>query len=105
MANICDLNSVAEVSDGCLLGQVEVLQEEVLLRQQEVQTDSLLLAGLQEDMGPLLQQNGSHECVISAVQVNTQFDCQFVSKSITILRILLCQSMKTHLCLSVVSGL
>ncbi|XP_039671673.1 TNF receptor-associated factor 5 isoform X2 [Perca fluviatilis] len=48
--------------------QVEVLQEEALLRQQEVQTDSLLLAALQKKMRPLQQQNSSHEHLVSAAQ-------------------------------------
>ncbi|XP_070684369.1 TNF receptor-associated factor 5 [Pempheris klunzingeri] len=48
--------------------QVEVLQEEALLRQQEVQTDSLLLTGLQKEIRPLLQQNSSHEHIISTAQ-------------------------------------
>lgn len=58
------------ISDCCLLGQVEVLQEEALLRQQEVQTDGLLLAGLQKEIRPLLQQNSSHEHMVSTAQVN-----------------------------------
>lgn len=53
----------------CLHGQVEVLQEEALLRQQEVQTDSLVLAGLQKKIQPVLQQSSSHEHVISTAQV------------------------------------
>ncbi|XP_051238121.1 TNF receptor-associated factor 5 [Dicentrarchus labrax] len=48
--------------------QVEVLQEEALQRKQEVQTDSLLLAGLQKEIRPLLQQNGSHELIVSTAQ-------------------------------------
>ncbi|XP_070841484.1 TNF receptor-associated factor 5 [Chaetodon trifascialis] len=48
--------------------QVEVLQEEALLRQQEVQTDSSLLAGLQKEIRPLLQQNSSHEHIVSTAQ-------------------------------------
>nr|XP_046233053.1 TNF receptor-associated factor 5 [Scatophagus argus] len=48
--------------------QVEVLQEEALLRHQEVQTDSLLLADVQEEIRPLLQQNSSHEHIISTAQ-------------------------------------
>ncbi|XP_029316601.1 TNF receptor-associated factor 5-like isoform X2 [Cottoperca gobio] len=48
--------------------QVEVLQETALLRQQEVQTDSLLLAGLHNKIRPLLHQNSSHEHVVSAAQ-------------------------------------
>ncbi|KAM9363295.1 TNF receptor-associated factor 5 [Symphorus nematophorus] len=48
--------------------QVEVLQEEALLRQQELQTDSLQLAGLQKDVIPLLQQNRSHEHIVSTAQ-------------------------------------
>ncbi|XP_018545111.1 TNF receptor-associated factor 5 [Lates calcarifer] len=48
--------------------QVGVLQEEVLLRQQEVQTDSLLLTGLQKKIRPLLQQSSHHENVISTAQ-------------------------------------
>lgn len=58
-------------SDCCLLGQVEVLQEEALQRKQEVQTDSLLLAGLQKEIRPLLQQNGSHELIVSTAQVTS----------------------------------
>lgn len=48
--------------------QVEVLQEEAQLRQQEVQTDSLLLTDMQKKIRPLLQQNSSHEHIISAAQ-------------------------------------
>ncbi|XP_031153005.1 TNF receptor-associated factor 5 [Sander lucioperca] len=48
--------------------QVEVLQEEALLRQQEVQTDSLLLAALQKKIRPLQQQNSSHDHMVSAAQ-------------------------------------
>ncbi|XP_042341193.1 TNF receptor-associated factor 5 isoform X2 [Plectropomus leopardus] len=48
--------------------QVEALQEEALLRQQEVQTDSLLLAGLHKKIRPLLQHSGSHEELVSAAQ-------------------------------------
>uniref|UniRef100_A0A3Q3MW60 TNF receptor-associated factor n=1 Tax=Mastacembelus armatus TaxID=205130 RepID=A0A3Q3MW60_9TELE len=48
--------------------QVEVLQEEVLQRQQEVQTDGLLLAGVQRKIQPLLQQSSEHEYAISAAQ-------------------------------------
>nr|XP_020475958.1 TNF receptor-associated factor 5-like [Monopterus albus] len=48
--------------------QVEVLQEGALQRQQEVQTDSLLLAGLQRRIRPLLQQSINHEHVVSAAQ-------------------------------------
>lgn len=58
------------ISDCWLLGQVEVLQEEALLRQQEVQTDGLLLAGLQKDIRPLLQQNSSQEHTVSTAQVS-----------------------------------
>lgn len=47
--------------------QVEVLQEEALLMQPEVETDSLLLAGLQKKIRPLLQQN-SREHIVSAAQ-------------------------------------
>ncbi|XP_071359242.1 TNF receptor-associated factor 5 [Trachinotus anak] len=48
--------------------QVGVLQEEALLRQQEVQTDSLLLAGLQKKIRPLLQQSSCHEHIVSTAQ-------------------------------------
>nr|XP_020514021.1 TNF receptor-associated factor 5-like [Labrus bergylta]XP_020514022.1 TNF receptor-associated factor 5-like [Labrus bergylta]XP_020514023.1 TNF receptor-associated factor 5-like [Labrus bergylta]XP_020514024.1 TNF receptor-associated factor 5-like [Labrus bergylta] len=48
--------------------QVEVLQEEALLRQQEVQVDGLHLAGLQKKIGPLQQQTSSHEHIVSAAQ-------------------------------------
>ncbi|KAG7460558.1 TNF receptor-associated factor 5-like, partial [Solea senegalensis] len=48
--------------------QVEVLQQEVLLRQQEVQADNLLLAGLQKKIRPLLQQTDIQECDVSASQ-------------------------------------
>lgn len=61
-------------SDCCLVGQVEVLQEEALLKQQEVQTDNFLLAGLQKNIRPPLQQNSSLEHIVSTAQVNTQFD-------------------------------
>lgn len=54
-----------------LLGQVEVLREEALLMQQEVQTDGLLLAGLQKTIRPLLQQKDGRELTVSAAQVNT----------------------------------
>ncbi|XP_036961915.1 TNF receptor-associated factor 5 isoform X1 [Acanthopagrus latus] len=55
-------------SNAHLEQQVEVLQEEALLRQQEVQTDGLLLAGLQKDIRPLLQQNSSQEHTVSTAQ-------------------------------------
>ncbi|XP_044045280.1 TNF receptor-associated factor 5 isoform X5 [Siniperca chuatsi] len=48
--------------------KVEVLHQEAQLRQQEVQTDSLLLAGLQKKIRPLLQQNSSHEHIVSTAQ-------------------------------------
>ncbi|XP_049899692.1 TNF receptor-associated factor 5 isoform X2 [Epinephelus moara] len=48
--------------------QVELLQEEALLRQEEVQTDGLLLAGLQKKIRPLLQHNSSHDHLLSAAQ-------------------------------------
>ncbi|XP_034535361.1 TNF receptor-associated factor 5-like [Notolabrus celidotus] len=48
--------------------QVEALQGEALVRQQEVQTNGLLLAGLQKKMVPLLQQSSSHENAVSAAQ-------------------------------------
>ncbi|KAK5865509.1 hypothetical protein PBY51_019775 [Eleginops maclovinus] len=48
--------------------QVEVLQETALLRQNEVQTDSVLLAGLQKKIRPLLQHNSSQDHIVSAVQ-------------------------------------
>ncbi|XP_031719139.1 TNF receptor-associated factor 5 [Anarrhichthys ocellatus] len=48
--------------------QVEVLQEEALLMQPEVETDSLLLAGLQKKIRPWLQQNNSREHIVSAAQ-------------------------------------
>ncbi|XP_040042804.2 TNF receptor-associated factor 5 isoform X1 [Gasterosteus aculeatus] len=48
--------------------QVEVLREEALLMQQEVQTDGLLLAGLQKTIRPLLQQKDGRELTVSAAQ-------------------------------------
>ncbi|XP_037327880.2 TNF receptor-associated factor 5 isoform X1 [Pungitius pungitius] len=48
--------------------QVEVLREEEALMQQEVQTDGLLLAGLQKTIRPLLQQNQDQELTVSAAQ-------------------------------------
>ncbi|XP_041641836.1 TNF receptor-associated factor 5 [Cheilinus undulatus] len=48
--------------------QVELLQEEALLRKQELQTDSLHLAGLQKKVRLLLQQTSNHEHVFSAAQ-------------------------------------
>ncbi|XP_074485892.1 TNF receptor-associated factor 5 isoform X1 [Sebastes fasciatus] len=48
--------------------QVEVLQEEALLKQQEVQTDNFLLAGLQKNIRPPLQQNSSLEHIVSTAQ-------------------------------------
>ncbi|XP_068444789.1 TNF receptor-associated factor 5 [Clinocottus analis] len=48
--------------------RVEVLQEEALLMQQEVEADGSLLAGLQERILPLLQQNISCEHKVSAAQ-------------------------------------
>uniref|UniRef100_A0A3Q0SHX3 TNF receptor-associated factor n=1 Tax=Amphilophus citrinellus TaxID=61819 RepID=A0A3Q0SHX3_AMPCI len=48
--------------------QVEVLQEEALLRQQEAQTNSLLVAGLQKQIRPLLQQSSNHEHMVSMAQ-------------------------------------
>ncbi|XP_044045279.1 TNF receptor-associated factor 5 isoform X4 [Siniperca chuatsi] len=55
-------------SNSHLEQQVEVLHQEAQLRQQEVQTDSLLLAGLQKKIRPLLQQNSSHEHIVSTAQ-------------------------------------
>ncbi|KAK2817561.1 hypothetical protein Q5P01_025752 [Channa striata] len=55
-------------SNSHLEQQVEVLQEEALLRQQEVQADSLLLAGLQKQVRPLLDQSSSHERIVSTAQ-------------------------------------
>lgn len=57
------------------MGQVEDLQEEALLKQQEVLRNSSLLAGLQEDNGHLLEQASSHEHKISTVQVHAHCDC------------------------------
>ncbi|KAM3624350.1 uncharacterized protein V6R79_022287 [Siganus canaliculatus] len=56
--------------------QVGFLQEEALLRQQEVQTNHLMLTGLQEEIRPLLKQNGSSEHILSAAQrtLNRQED-------------------------------
>ncbi|KAM9314461.1 TNF receptor-associated factor 5 isoform 2-T2 [Pholidichthys leucotaenia] len=48
--------------------RVELLQEEVLLREQEVQTDGLLLADVQEQLRPLQQQSSSQEQLISTAQ-------------------------------------
>ncbi|XP_044199562.1 TNF receptor-associated factor 5 [Thunnus albacares] len=48
--------------------QMDVLQEEALLRQQDVQTDTLLLAGLQKKIRPLLQQSNNHEHIVSTAQ-------------------------------------
>uniref|UniRef100_A0AAQ6AGW5 TNF receptor-associated factor n=1 Tax=Amphiprion ocellaris TaxID=80972 RepID=A0AAQ6AGW5_AMPOC len=55
-------------SNAHLEQQVEVLQEEALLRQREVHSDSLLIAGLQNGIRPLLQQSNSHEHSISTAQ-------------------------------------
>lgn len=60
-------------SDFCLLGQVEVLQEEALLRQRDANNDSLVVTGIQHQIRPLLKQSSSHEHIISAAQVNSQF--------------------------------
>lgn len=57
------------------MGKVVDLQEEALLRQQEVLQDSSLLAGLQEDIGHLLKKASSHEHKISTVQVHAHCDC------------------------------
>lgn len=93
--NISDFK-VSEVftSDCRVPGQVEVLQEEALLRQQEIQTDSLLLAGLQKKMRPLLQQNSNHEHIVCTAQVNTQTDsfCHFFSESTNISSVPPCTS-------------
>ncbi|CAK6983403.1 TNF receptor-associated factor 5 [Scomber scombrus] len=48
--------------------QMGVLQEEALLRQQDVQTNTILLAGLQNKIRPLLQQSINHEHIVSTVQ-------------------------------------
>ena len=56
---------------------MEVLQEEALLRQRDVQTDSLLLTGLQKQIRPLIQESNSHNHIISTAQVNTQFKTVF----------------------------
>ena len=50
-----------------------VLQEEALLRQQDVQTNTILLAGLQNKIRPLLQQSINHEHIVSTAQVRTRF--------------------------------
>ncbi|XP_068582927.1 TNF receptor-associated factor 5 [Cebidichthys violaceus] len=72
--------------------QVEVLQEEALLMQPELETDSLLLAGLQKKIRPLLQQNNSREHIVSAAQrtlsrqedvlSTVQLDVQQVSRAL-----------------------
>ncbi|KAM6939644.1 TNF receptor-associated factor 5 [Xenentodon cancila] len=48
--------------------QVEVLQEEALLREQQIQADSLVLTGLQKQIRPLLQQNSNHDHIVSTAQ-------------------------------------
>ncbi|KAG8014918.1 TNF receptor-associated factor 5 [Nibea albiflora] len=52
--------------------QVEVLQEEVLQRQQKVQTDSSLLDRLQQEVRPLLQRTSNHERIIGTAQLEVQ---------------------------------
>ncbi|KAM7419961.1 hypothetical protein PAMA_016865 [Pampus argenteus] len=48
--------------------QMEVLQEEALLRQQDVQTDMLLLADLQKKIRQLPQQSSNYEHIVSTAQ-------------------------------------
>uniref|UniRef100_A0A673CEQ3 TNF receptor-associated factor n=2 Tax=Sphaeramia orbicularis TaxID=375764 RepID=A0A673CEQ3_9TELE len=48
--------------------QVELLQQEALLKQQEVHADSVLLTGLQNQTRPLLQKSNSHEHNVTTVQ-------------------------------------
>ncbi|XP_035493832.1 TNF receptor-associated factor 5 [Scophthalmus maximus] len=79
-------------SNSDLEQQVEVLQEEALLRQQDAQTDSLLLTGLQKRIQPLLKQSSCHEHAVSSAQRNlsrqqdvlstVQLDVQQVSRGL-----------------------
>ncbi|KAK2918471.1 TNF receptor-associated factor 5 [Channa argus] len=55
-------------SNSHLEQQVEVLQEEALRRQQDIQRDGLLLAGLHKQVQPLLEQSSSHERIVSTAQ-------------------------------------
>ncbi|XP_040891337.1 TNF receptor-associated factor 5 [Toxotes jaculatrix] len=55
-------------SNTSLEQQVGVLQEEALLRQQQVQTDGFELAGLQKKISPLLQQSSQLEHFVSTAQ-------------------------------------
>ncbi|XP_061582145.1 TNF receptor-associated factor 5 isoform X2 [Cololabis saira] len=48
--------------------QVEVLQEEALLREQQIQTGSVVLTGLQKQIRPLLQQSSNHDHIVSTAQ-------------------------------------
>lgn len=53
--------------------QVVFVQKEALLRQQEVQTDTLLLSDLQEQLGSVLQQSRSQEHIVATAQVCPRF--------------------------------
>ncbi|XP_035770719.1 TNF receptor-associated factor 5 [Neolamprologus brichardi] len=57
--------------------QMEVFQEDSLLMQQEVQTDTLLLTGLQKQFRPLLQLSSNHEHAVSMAQVKTRLQSDF----------------------------
>uniref|UniRef100_G3Q7M3 TNF receptor-associated factor n=1 Tax=Gasterosteus aculeatus TaxID=69293 RepID=G3Q7M3_GASAC len=69
--------------------QVEGLREEALLMQQEVQTDGLLLAGLQKTIRPLLQQKDGRELTVSAAQVNTYQDSYILGRFPAFLKVVL----------------
>uniref|UniRef100_A0A3Q4H2P9 TNF receptor-associated factor n=1 Tax=Neolamprologus brichardi TaxID=32507 RepID=A0A3Q4H2P9_NEOBR len=72
--------------------QMEVFQEDSLLMQQEVQTDTLLLTGLQKQFRPLLQLSSNHEHAVSMAQrtlrrqedtlSSVQLDLQQVSRGL-----------------------
>ncbi|KAM3865345.1 TNF receptor-associated factor 5 [Diretmus argenteus] len=48
--------------------QMEALQEEVLLKQQEIQEECFLVDGLENEVRPLVQQSSRHEQMVSTAQ-------------------------------------
>ncbi|KAF6718911.1 TNF receptor-associated factor 5 [Oryzias melastigma] len=91
-AAVCHHVLLVLKSNAHLEQQVVFVQKEALLRQQGVQTNTLLLSDLQEQLGSVLQQNRSHEHVVSAAQrtvsrqedalASVQLDLQQVSRGL-----------------------
>uniref|UniRef100_A0A3P9L5T9 TNF receptor-associated factor n=1 Tax=Oryzias latipes TaxID=8090 RepID=A0A3P9L5T9_ORYLA len=67
-AAVCHHVLLVLKSSAHLEQQVVFVQKEALLRQQEVQTDTLLLSDLQEQLGSVLQQNRSQEHIVATAQ-------------------------------------